>query len=112
LVPPDRFHHSLEDRIEQSPRFLGVAVGEQLHRALEIREEDGDLLALPDHGGARDADLVREGRRGMAPGLGRRDRCREPGAATIAEARAVGVVLVTTRASHPFTLPAVRPSTM
>ena len=46
LVPVDRLHHVLEDRVEELARLLGVAVGEQLHRALEVGEEDGDLLAL------------------------------------------------------------------
>jgi hypothetical protein len=36
----------LEHGVEQLPRLLGVAVGEQLHGALEIGEEDRDLLAL------------------------------------------------------------------
>ena len=31
LVAVDRFHHVLEHRIEDLPRFLGIAVGEQLH---------------------------------------------------------------------------------
>ena len=33
-------------RIEELPRLLRVTVGEQLHRTLEVGEEDGDLLAL------------------------------------------------------------------
>ena len=44
LVAVDSFHHPLEDRIEELPRLLGVAVGEQLHRALEVGEEHGHLL--------------------------------------------------------------------
>ena len=32
--------------VEDLARFLGIAVGEQLHRSLEVREEHGDLLAL------------------------------------------------------------------
>ena len=46
LVAVDGLHHALEDGIEELARLLGVAVGEQLHRALEVGEEDGDLLAL------------------------------------------------------------------
>jgi len=34
----DRLHHPLEDRVEQFPGLLGVAVGEELHRALEVGE--------------------------------------------------------------------------
>ena len=46
LVAVDGLHHPLEDRVEELARLLGVAVGEQLHRALEVGEEDRDLLAL------------------------------------------------------------------
>ena len=46
LVVMDGLHHPLEDRVEELARLLGVAVGEQLHRALEVGEEHGDLLAL------------------------------------------------------------------
>jgi hypothetical protein len=42
-----RLHHPFEDGVEERARLLGVAVGEQLHRALEIGEEHGHLLALP-----------------------------------------------------------------
>ena len=112
LVAVDRLHHPLQDGVEQPAGFLGIAVAEELHRALEIGEEHGDLLALADHGGARGADLVGDVCRRIGLRLDRRGRRGEPGAATVAEARAVGVVLVTTRTPHPFTLPAVRPSTM
>jgi hypothetical protein len=44
LVAVHGVHHVCEDRVEDLARFLGIAVGEQLHRALEIREEDGHLL--------------------------------------------------------------------
>ena len=46
LVAVDGLHHPLEDGIEELARLLGIAVGEQLHRALEVGEEHGDLLAL------------------------------------------------------------------
>ena len=46
LVAVDGLHHALEHGIEELARLLGIAVGEQLHRALEVGEEDGDLLAL------------------------------------------------------------------
>jgi hypothetical protein len=32
--------------IENLARLLGIAVGQQLHRALEIGEQHGDLFAL------------------------------------------------------------------
>ena len=46
LVVVDRFHHVFEHRIEELARLLGVAVGQQLHRALEIGEQHRHLLAL------------------------------------------------------------------
>src|SRR5262249_16296173 len=46
FIVMDGFHHSLEDGIQQLPRLLGIPVGEQLHRALEVGEEHRDLLAL------------------------------------------------------------------
>ncbi len=46
LVVVDGLHHALEHRIEELAGLFGVAVGEQLHGALEVGEEDGDLLAL------------------------------------------------------------------
>ena len=46
LVAMDGLHHPLEDGVEELPGLLGVAVGEQLHRALEVGEENGHLLAL------------------------------------------------------------------
>ena len=46
LVAVDGLHHPLEHGVEELARLLGVAVGEQLHRALEVGEEHGDLLAL------------------------------------------------------------------
>jgi hypothetical protein len=38
LEAMDGLHHALEHRIEELPRFFGVAVGEQLHRPLEVRK--------------------------------------------------------------------------
>ena len=46
LVVVDGFHHVLEDRIEEPPRFFRIAVREELHRTLEIRQENRDVLAL------------------------------------------------------------------
>ena len=36
LVTVDRLHHALEHRVEELARLLGIAVGQELHRALEI----------------------------------------------------------------------------
>jgi len=41
----------LEDGIEDLTGFFGIAVGEQFHRALQVGEEDGHLLALTFQGG-------------------------------------------------------------
>ena len=60
LVVMDGFHHPLEDGIQELPRILGVTVGEQLHRALEVGEEDGHLLALALEGSLRGEDLLGE----------------------------------------------------
>ena len=60
LVAVDGLHHPLEDRVEELPRLLGVAVGQQLHRALQVGEEDRDLLALAFQGGLGGEDLLGE----------------------------------------------------
>ena len=46
LVAVDGLHHEFQNGIENLARFLWIAIGEQLHRALEIGEEHGDLLTL------------------------------------------------------------------
>ena len=46
LVAVDRFHHVLEHGIEELPCFLGIAIGQELHRALQVGEEHCHLLAL------------------------------------------------------------------
>jgi hypothetical protein len=53
-------HHVFEDRIKQLAGFLRVAVGKQLHRALEVGEEYGDLFALAFEGAPRRQDLFSE----------------------------------------------------
>ena len=60
LVVMDGLHHPLEDGVEELPRLLGVAVGEQLHRALQVGEEDRDLLALALEGALRGENLLGE----------------------------------------------------
>jgi hypothetical protein len=74
LVAVHGLHHPLEHRIEELPRLLGVPVGQQLHRALEVGEEDRDLLALALERALRGEDLLREVLRSIR--LGRR---RSPG---------------------------------
>jgi hypothetical protein len=46
LVPVHGLHHVLDDRVQELSRLLGIAVGEQLHRALQVGEEHGHVLAL------------------------------------------------------------------
>jgi hypothetical protein len=44
----------------QAAYLLGIAVGEQFHRPLEIGEQDGDLLALALESSLRGEDLLGE----------------------------------------------------
>ena len=46
LEAMDGFHHVLEHGVEKLARLLGITVGEQLHGALEVGEEDGHLFAF------------------------------------------------------------------
>jgi hypothetical protein len=46
LVAMDCLNHAFEHRVEELLRVLRVAVSKQLHRALDIREQHGDLLPL------------------------------------------------------------------
>ena len=60
LVAVDRLHQPLDDGIEELPRLLGIAIGEQLHGALHVGEEDRDLLALSLERGLRGEDFLGE----------------------------------------------------
>ena len=60
LVAMHRRHHAFQDRVEDHPRFLGVALGEQLHRALDVGEHHRHLLALAFDGRSRAEDALRE----------------------------------------------------
>ena len=57
LVLVDGLDHALEHRVDEVARLLGVAVGQHLHRALEVGEDHRHLLALAlEHGlGVQDA---------------------------------------------------------
>ncbi len=80
LVAVDRFDHAFQDRVKNLASFFGVPVGEQLHRALQVGEEDGDLLALPFQGRLGAEGLLREVLGGV--GLRRCESCRlGPGSA-------------------------------
>src|SRR4030095_12251971 len=69
FVVVDGVHHVLEHGIEELARLLGIAIGEQLHGALEVGEEHRHLLTLALEGGAGGEDLLREVPRRV--GLGR-----------------------------------------
>ena len=70
LVAVNGLHHPLEDRIQQLPGLLGVPVGEELHRALHVREEHRDLLALAFERGLRGEDLLGQVLGGVRVGRG------------------------------------------
>src|SRR3989454_5115895 len=79
LVAVDRLHHEFEHRVQDLARLLGVPVGEQLHGALYVGEEHGDLLALAFQGGPGGEDFLGQVLRGV--GLGRGE-ARLPGRLT------------------------------
>ena len=68
LVAVDGLHHSLEHRIQDFSRLLGVAVGKQFHRALEVREKHRHLLALALEGALEREDLLGQVLGGVAFG--------------------------------------------
>jgi len=65
LVVVHGLHHTFEHGIEELPGFLGVAVGQQLHRSLEVGEEDRDLFALAFEGALGGENLLGEVLRGI-----------------------------------------------
>ena len=107
LVAVDGLHHPFEDGIEELPRVLGVTVGEQLHRALEVGEEHRDLLALAFEGGLGRENLLGEvlGRVALRWAESRARHCRlglgsaEPLTALLAELGAQLVCSPATRAA-------------
>jgi len=77
LVAMSRLHHPLEHRVEHPAGLLGIAVGQELHGALEVGEENRDLLALAFQDRARCEDLLGEVPRGVR--LRRREARRAQG---------------------------------
>ena len=71
LVAVDRLHHAFEDGVKDLSRLLGITVGEEFHRALQVGEEHRDLLALALESGLGSEDLLGEMLRRV--GLGRRE---------------------------------------
>ena len=65
LVVVDRLDHAFEHRVEDLLRGLGVAISKQLHRTLDIGEQDGDLLALTLEGCPCGEDLIGKVLRGV-----------------------------------------------
>ena len=57
----------LKHGVEDLPRLLGIAVGEQLHRALQVGEEDGHLLPLALERALGRENLLGEGAWGCRP---------------------------------------------
>jgi hypothetical protein len=67
-------HHVFQYGIEDLASFLRIAVSEEFHRALEVGEQDSDLLALTFEGGLGREDFLGEvlrsvGLRGGEPRL-------------------------------------------
>jgi len=112
LVAMDGLHHPLKHGVQDLARLLGITIREQLHRALEVGEEHGDLLAFALEGALGGENLLgkvfwgvrrrrgelhrRRGRRHHAYGL----------AAFLAELRVEPICRATARASLLQTRPA------
>jgi hypothetical protein len=62
-------HHAFRTDQELA-RLLQIAVGEQLHGALQVRKQHGDLLALAFQGTTRGENFLRE----IGRGIGQRGR--------------------------------------
>ena len=130
LVVMDGLEHQLQDGVENLACLFGILVGQQLHRAFEIGEEHGDLLALAFERRPRREDLLGEvprrvgvgrdkaavgqlrGHRGLAPALRAELRRRgeldatghagppEGGAALLTELRGRSIVVQTVQTLH------------
>ena len=60
LIAVNGLHHPLKYRVKKLARFFRVAIGQQLHRALQIGEQDSHLLALAFEGVLRCQDAPRQ----------------------------------------------------
>jgi hypothetical protein len=92
-------YHAVEDRVEEKLlRRLGVAIGQQLHRTLDVGEQYGDLFALTFEGGSRNQDLFSKVLRCVALGRGKSAiaRNRLQGMATLGAELGCGRHLVST----------------
>jgi hypothetical protein len=68
LVAVHGRHHAFEHRVEEVAGLLGVAVGQQLHRPLQVGEQHRHLLALAFEGHLRGQDLLDQMARRIAEG--------------------------------------------
>ena len=93
LEAVDAVRQDLEEAVQDPVPLLGVDLLGQLHRALHVGEEHGDLLALAFQGGLRLEDLVGEVLRGVVAGSAFGSVCwsfLDAGSALIAEASVLG----------------------
>ena len=105
VVAVHRLHHPLDDGIEQLARLFRIAVREQLHRALDVGEQNGDLLALAfDAGAGGEYPLSQVLRRISLRG---RHGCSrfQPRPARVTEAGPGRVFLLAAAAVHDASLP-------
>jgi hypothetical protein len=58
LILVDCLHHPFDYRIEKLPGFFGVALGDQLHRPLEIGKQNRNLFAFAFEGGPGGENLL------------------------------------------------------
>src|SRR5262249_30359982 len=110
FVAMDRVHHQFEHRVENLSRLFGITVGEQFHRALQIGEQNGDLLALAFQRALRGQNLLGEVLRciclGGCKSLGdvvsrRRQRLAAPSAEVVVRSSAGGAVWACSRELGP-----------
>ena len=56
----DGLHHPFKDGVEELACLFWITFGEQLHRAFQVGEQDGHLLALAFHRRLGGEDLLGE----------------------------------------------------
>src|SRR5262249_55613114 len=126
FVVVDGLHHAFEHWVEELARLLGVPVGQQFHRTLEVSEQHSHLLPFAFEGalegqnllgempgrvaGGAEAIRLRRGERGatgaaellartdLGTALGAGER--EPSTTLLAEPRVLGVLHTTLGARH------------
>src|SRR5262245_17967966 len=70
LIAVDCLDHAVNHRLEEFLRILGIKVGKQFHRAIDVSEQHGDLLALTLECYPRGQNLVGEVLGGIVLGRG------------------------------------------